>query len=138
MCRGSRCGGTHVTSREKDCTPEPERGDYERFEHYIGALREASEGKPVQVAIENMERKVNSLLCTPESVRELLDREPWLNLTLDVSHAMGTSVEEVHTYIDLCHERLANVHISCAEKGGCIFLPPDALIVQGYSGILTR
>jgi sugar phosphate isomerase/epimerase len=102
----------------------PSGADYERFEHYIGALREATEGKPVQVAIENMERKVNSLLCTPESVRELLDREPWLSFTLDVSHAMGTSVEEVHTYIDLCHERLANVHISCAENGR-MHLPPS-------------
>jgi Sugar phosphate isomerases/epimerases len=124
----------------------PSGADFERFEHYIRVLGEASAGKSVKVAMENMERKVNSLLCTPEDVRELLDREPWLYFTLDVSHAMGTSTEEVHTYIDLCHDRLANVHISRAEDGR-MHLPPGGnadiagilrhLDESGYTGTLT-
>jgi sugar phosphate isomerase/epimerase len=124
----------------------PSGADFERFELYIDVLRDASTGKSVQVSMENMERKVNSLLCTPEDVRDLLDREPWLSFTLDVSHAMGTSPEEVHTYIDLCHERLANVHISRAENGRMHLPPggsPDSAAVlrhldeTGYTGPLT-
>ena len=124
----------------------PSGADHERFSHYLETLKDASAGRAVKVAMENMERKVNSLLCAPESVREVLDREPWLYFTLDVSHAMGTSVEEVHTYIDLCHERLANVHISRAEDGR-MHLPPAGspditeilrhLDEVGYAGPLT-
>ena len=95
----------------------PSEADYRRFEYYMDRLEEASRGKDVQVAIENMERKINSLLCTPEAVRELLDREEWLGFTLDVSHAMGTSIEEVYTYLDLCHDRLSTIHMSRADNG---------------------
>jgi sugar phosphate isomerase/epimerase len=95
----------------------PSDADFRRFEYYMDRLEEASRGKGVTVSIENMERKINSLLCTPESVRELLDREEWLGFTLDVSHAMGASTEEVYTYLDLCHDRLSSIHLSRAENG---------------------
>jgi sugar phosphate isomerase/epimerase len=98
------------------------------------------------VAIENMEEKVNSLLCTPEGVRELLDKETWLFFTLDVSHAMGVSLDEVIRYIDLCHDRLVNIHLSRAN-GGSMHLPiegsPEIITVlhtlreYGYQGNLT-
>jgi sugar phosphate isomerase/epimerase len=120
--------------------------DYERFERYIGLLRSAIPGKRVRVSIENMERAVNSLLSRPEEVRELLDREPWLSFTLDVSHAMAYSVEEVTRFIDLCGDRLVNIHLSRSE-GGKTHLPLDgsprgravlrALAAAGYSGALT-
>ncbi|NYT17670.1 MAG: sugar phosphate isomerase/epimerase [Methanomicrobiales archaeon] len=102
----------------------PSAPDYRRFDHYIRKLDDAVQGKRVRVAIENMERKVNSLLCTPETVREILDQEPWLWFTLDVSHAMGESVEEVFSYIDLCADRLATVHLGKAD-GETMHLPVD-------------
>lgn len=91
--------------------------EFRRLSRYLGTLREASRGKRVRLALENMEKKVNFLLCSPEEMRELLDREPWLRFTLDVSHAMGTSIAEVNRYIDLCFHRLVNVHMSRASDG---------------------
>jgi sugar phosphate isomerase/epimerase len=98
------------------------------------------------VAIENMEKKVNSLLCTPDAVREILDREPWLSFTLDISHAMGVSMEEVAAYISLCGDRLVNVHLG-RSNGGTMHLPVDnnpgiATILSwlsdaGYKGVIT-
>lgn len=100
----------------------PSDADYRRFEHYIDALHGSSRGKSVCVAMENMERKVNSLLCTPQDVRELLDREPWLWFTLDVAHALKQSVEEVEAYIATCGDRIANVHVS-AVASNAVHLP---------------
>jgi sugar phosphate isomerase/epimerase len=89
---------------------------------------------------------VNSLLCTPEAVREILDREPWLSFTLDISHAMGVSMEEVAAYINLCGDRLVNVHLG-RSNGGTMHLPVDnntgiATILSwlsdaGYKGVIT-
>jgi sugar phosphate isomerase/epimerase len=95
----------------------PTNADYERFERFISALHDGVRDRAVRVAIENMEPTVNSLLCTPEGVRELLDREPWLSFTLDVAHARLVSEEEVRRYIDLCVDRLANVHFSSTVSG---------------------
>jgi len=90
----------------------PSLADFERFAHYIDALRETAGKSSVTIAMENMEPAVNSLLCTPERVRTLLDDEPWLMFTLDVSHALVHGDSEPARYIELCHDRLANVHIS--------------------------
>ena len=124
----------------------PSAADYERFGHLIDRMRCESRMSAVRVAIENMEVTVNSLLCTPEGVRELLDNEPWLFFTLDVSHAMGVSVDEVIRYIDLCHDRLVNIHLSRAN-GSSMHLPVEgnmeivtilhALREYGYNGNLT-
>jgi sugar phosphate isomerase/epimerase len=126
----------------------PGAPEYRRFERFLGLLREEAEvpGNQVRIAMENMERGVNSLLSRPEEVRELLDREPWLSFTLDVSHAMAHSVEEVTRFIDLCGDRLANIHFSRSE-GGKTHLPvegsPRARVVlralgnAGYAGPLT-
>ncbi|MFZ0006341.1 sugar phosphate isomerase/epimerase family protein [Methanoregula sp.] len=94
----------------------PGDADLARFDHYISALRDAALKDPLTVAIENMEPAVNSLICTPERMREVLDAEPWLRFTLDTSHALIASEEIVMEYIDLCSDRLANVHISRAEN----------------------
>jgi len=63
-------------------------------------------------------------------MREVLDREPWLKFTLDTSHALAASEETVMQYIDLCGDRLANVHISRAEQGRLHF-PLDRSPVIG-------
>jgi sugar phosphate isomerase/epimerase len=124
----------------------PSDADYRRFEHYIAELQRVARGKSVRVAMENMERKVNSLLCTPEDVRELLDREPWLCFTLDVAHALKQSVDEVEAYIGACGDRIANVHVSGVAPDA-IHLPVAGnediagiiaiLKQQGYDGNLT-
>ena len=124
----------------------PSAPEYERFEHFLDLLRAAASGRRVKVSMENMERAVNSILSRPSEMRELLDREPWLSFTLDVSHAMALSVEEVTDYIDICGDRLANIHLSRSEDEKT-HLPLDgnpraravlqALREAGYSESLT-
>ena len=106
----------------------PGDADRARFDHYMGALRAAALKDTVTVAIENMEPAINSLICTPERMREVLDAEPWLKFTLDTSHALAASEETVMQYIDLCADRLANVHISRAGNGR-LHLPLDRSLV---------
>jgi sugar phosphate isomerase/epimerase len=124
----------------------PSDADFKRFDHYIAVLRHAAHETAIKVGIENMEHIVNSLLCSPSGVRALLDNEPWLNFTLDVSHAMAGSPDEVYTYIELCADRLINVHLSRAEAKR-LHLPLDcsqdmarvigALRDCGYNGPIT-
>jgi len=124
----------------------PSGPDFRRFDHYLSVLCDRARGAEAMIAIENMEEKVNSLLCTPDAVRDLLDREPWLSFTLDVSHAMATSLETVGAYIELCSDRLAMVHLSLAQDG-TLHLPVDAspgiatilgwLSDAGFDGIIS-
>jgi sugar phosphate isomerase/epimerase len=118
------CGASVITVHPGRRTAKrpPSEPDYRRFEHYLMELSDAQKGKYVRVAIENMEEKINSLFSAPDAIRELLDREPWLSFTLDVSHAMGSGMDEVFTYIDLCADRMVNVHLGRAE-GGRMHLP---------------
>ncbi|MFA4825301.1 MAG: sugar phosphate isomerase/epimerase family protein [Methanoregula sp.] len=99
----------------------PSDADFVRFDHYISVLREAAAESHTKIGMENMEPIVNSLLCTPERVRELLDDEPWLFFTLDVAHAFSRSEAEALRYIELCHDRLINVHISRFDHGKAHF-----------------
>ncbi|MCX6688991.1 MAG: TIM barrel protein, partial [Methanoregula sp.] len=78
----------------------------------------------IRVAMENMEPAINALLSTPERMREVLDEEPWLDFTLDTSHALAGSEEIAMRYIELCADRLANVHISRIE-GKILHCPLD-------------
>jgi sugar phosphate isomerase/epimerase len=105
----------HPGKRTAKRRPSP--ADLKRFEHYIGLLREAAGKNRVTICMENMEPAVNSLLCTPAGVRALLDNEPWLFFTLDVSHALLKDEKEPARYIELCHDRLKNVHMSRVVKG---------------------
>jgi sugar phosphate isomerase/epimerase len=124
----------------------PGAADSARFEHYLSALRDAATHDSLKICMENMEPAVNTFLCTPERVRQLLDDEPWLFFTLDISHALAKSDEEPFRYIELCHDRLANVHLSRKEGKGLHF-PLDknplmanvmhALNDAGYAGPLT-
>jgi sugar phosphate isomerase/epimerase len=99
----------------------PSDADFVRFDRYVSALRDAAHGSPVRVGMENMEPVVNSLLCTPERMRELLDDEPWMFFTFDVAHALSASENEAIRYIELCHDRLINVHISRFDHGKAHF-----------------
>ena len=124
----------------------PSGADLERFDRYISALREEAKSHRLLVSMENMEPAVNSLLCTPQRVRELLDGEPWLSFTLDISHALAGRPEDCGDYIRLCGDRLANVHLSRAD-GKVLHLPLDnspamagvidAILDSGYNGPLT-
>jgi sugar phosphate isomerase/epimerase len=124
----------------------PGAADFTRFEHYLAALRDAAMHNSLKIGMENMEPAVNSFLCTPERVRQLLDDEPWLDFTLDTSHALAQSDDEPLRYIELCHDRLANVHIS-RKSGKTLHHPLDesplmatvmhALRDVKYSGPLT-
>lgn len=102
----------------------PGNADFARFDTYIETIRSTVLRNSLRVCMENMEPAVNSLLCTPERMRELLDAEPWIFFTLDVSHALAKSPEEPLRYIELCHDRLVNVHMSRAE-GKILHLPLD-------------
>jgi sugar phosphate isomerase/epimerase len=95
----------------------PSTADFKRFDHFVSALREVAMNNSIKIGMENMEPIVNSLLCTPERMRSLLDEEPWLFFTLDVAHAMAKSDDEPIRYIELCSDRLINVHISRFDRG---------------------
>ena len=124
----------------------PGNADFARFDQYIDTVRRTALRNSLKISMENMEPAINSLLCTPERMRELLDAEPWLYFTLDVSHALAKSEEEPLRYIELCHDRLANVHLSRAD-GKTLHLPLDrspvmatvmeALRDHRYGGSLT-
>ena len=112
---GAEVVTVHPGRRTAKRPPSPD--DYRRFDRLIAALREAASDVKVKIAIENMERKVNNFLSSPDAVRSLLDHEDWLWFTLDTSHAMGTSLAEVSKYVELCGDRLANVHLSRSSDG---------------------
>lgn len=124
----------------------PGEADFARFSRYISIVREAAMKDSLKVSVENMEPAVNTFLCTPERVRQLLDEEPWLSFTLDVAHALAQDTTEPMRYIELCGDRLANVHISYRD-GKTPHLPlnrkplmadvMEALKVIGYRGPLT-
>ncbi len=124
----------------------PSHEEYERLERFFTMLRTAAASSSVQIALENMEPKVNALLCSPEGMRELLDREPWCRFTLDLSHALAGSVETVYRYLEFCLDRMVNVHLSRIEAGK-LHLPLERddeirkILVHlrnlGYTGHLT-
>jgi sugar phosphate isomerase/epimerase len=125
----------------------PSTADFERFDRFIDSMHRVSDGSAVRVAMENMEPKVNALMSRPGEIRELLDREPWLAFTLDVSHAMSISVEEALLYVDLCGDRLVNVHLSVPGPAGSNHCLPSTspeifpfiryIVDRGYSGVMT-
>ena len=125
----------------------PSAYDFRRFEEYIDRLREAAGQTRGRVAIENLEPRVNALLSMADDAAEVLEREPWLWFTLDMGHAMMTSCDEVIRFIDLCIDRMANIHVSAIGGNGRPHHPihddPSAIRVlteladRGYDGYLT-
>jgi sugar phosphate isomerase/epimerase len=124
----------------------PSAYDFERFERYIARLRDAVRGRRVKVAIENLEPRINALLYTAEGTAEVLEREPWLSFTLDMGHAMMTSFDEAIRFIDLCSDRMVNVHVSALRNGRPHYPIHDdpaasrvlgELADRGYDGYLT-
>ena len=148
MVIASQLGSNIVTVHPGRRTAKrpPSDADFARFYYYVSVLHDAAKKNSVKIGMENMEPIVNSLLCTPERMRSLLDDEPWLFFTLDVAHAMATSENEAIRYIELCHDRLVNVHIS-RKAGKTLHHPLDesplmATVMQvlkdvKYSGPLT-
>ena len=126
---------------------DPSAYDYRRFEAYIAQIRDIAEETRVKVAIENLEPRGNAMLYKAEDAREVLDREPWLWFTLDMGHAMMASRGEVDRFIDLCIDRMVNVHVSALGANGRPHHPihddPAAqrvladLADRGYTGYLT-
>jgi sugar phosphate isomerase/epimerase len=103
---------------------QPGTADQVRFAHYLTVLRDAAQKNEIRVAMENMEPAINSFLSTPERMRSVLDEEPWLSFTLDTSHALAGSEEIAMRYIEICADRLVNVHISRIE-GKTLHCPLD-------------
>ncbi|MDN5339247.1 MAG: hypothetical protein PWQ30_356 [Euryarchaeota archaeon] len=147
MAERMRAAVVTVHPGKRTAKRQPSAYDYRRFEAYIARLREVAEGMRVKVAIENLEPRVNALLSTAEDTAEVLDREPWLWFTLDMGHAMMTSWDETIRFIDLCIERMVNVHVSALGGNGRPHHPihddQKALRVlaeladRGYGGYLT-
>jgi len=124
----------------------PSKADFERFGRYIAAVRGEVKTQAVRIAMENMEPLVNSLISTPSRMREVLDAEPWLSFTLDVSHALAGRPGDLDEYIRLCGDRLVNVHLSRAagkrqhlplEENPAMAAVIVSLADNGYTGPLT-
>lgn len=90
----------------------PSRADMHRFWIYMEAVEAASRGLSVAVAIENMEPRVNSLLSTPEAVRDTLDEYPHLSFTFDYAHACIGGGEMAEEFVRLNCDRIKNIHAS--------------------------
>ncbi len=124
----------------------PSAADYERFHNYIKRIKDSGASETIKIAIENMAPAINSLLADPEDLLDLLNKEKWLYFTLDTSHALSVSPDQVLRYISLCGHRLANVHLSYASEGSLhlalgnenIFKEIISEIIKsGYNGHLT-
>jgi len=124
----------------------PGRRDMERLRSYLNAVYEVQKRTGVVVCMENMEKKINALLTKPIWMRQLLDENPWLFFTFDVSHALADGLENALGFIETCGERIANVHLSGIE-GPKRHVPVagdptirkilEALVDLGYDGPLV-
>ncbi len=96
----------------------PSEMDYQRLEYYLDAVHTCMKDTGVPVAIENMEPKVNALLCAPDQMAETLENHPWLNFTLDTAHAAIGNADDLEDYINWFFDRIANIHVSAVGPGG--------------------
>ena len=123
----------------------PGRRDMVRLRAYLDAVYEVQQRTGVVVCMENMEKKINALLTTPFWMKCLLDENPWLFFTFDVSHALADGLENALSFIDTCGNRIANVHLSGVQDTKChvpVAGDPDiktileTLADRGYDGSL--
>lgn len=122
------------------------KADLERLSRYLDEIRSAASSTGVRVSLENMEKRVNSVISTPADMRGILDEYPFLWFTFDIAHALLESEKTALKFIECCYDRIANIHAS-----GCnadyVHIPvsrdESALNVLmhlnelGYEGVIT-
>ncbi len=119
--------------------------DKKRLARYLAEVRGCAASAGIPVALENMEKKVNSLLPAPSDFISLLQAEPWLSFTLDTAHTFNGGKGEATEYIEHLHSRIAVVHVSafidgrmhCRAKDNAEVANVLTLLAEyGYSGPL--
>ncbi len=95
----------------------PERKDLERFHEYLEICTDFAHFKGVDISIENLEKKVNSLYWSPEQIKKLLD-EFGLYLTLDTTHAFKSDFSLPKKFVLQLSDRIINIHLSYFGKMG--------------------
>ena len=120
--------------------------DFNRFTHYLDEIRSAASQTGIRISIENMEKRVNSIIGTPAEMRNVLDEYPFLWFTFDIAHALLESEKTALKFIECCHERIANVHASGC-KADAVHIPVSMdesareilghLNDSGYDGVIT-
>jgi len=96
----------------------PSEMDYRRLEYYLDSVHACMKDAGVPVAIENMEPKINALLCSPDQMAETLENHSWLYFTLDTAHAAIGNANDLEDYINNFFDRIANIHVSAVGPGG--------------------
>jgi len=96
----------------------PSEMDYRRLEYYLDSVHTCMKDSGVPVAIENMEPKINALLCSPDQMTETLENHSWLYFTLDTAHATIGNANDLEDYINHFFDRIANIHVSAVGPGG--------------------
>ncbi len=91
--------------------------DKKRLAHYLSAVTTCAASAGMVVALENMERTVNSLLPAPYDLISLLEREKWLSFTLDIAHTFTGNNGDAAEYIRHLSDRIAVVHVSAYKNG---------------------
>ena len=124
----------------------PTETDYRRLNHMLDSIAPIAEKSKVKVSIENMEPKVNALVCTPAELFLILDERDWISCTLDVCHVSSQGVSVLSEFLDGVGSRLVNIHLSGAA-GGTMHLPSygnpwadealGAVMNSGYDGLIT-
>lgn len=121
--------------------------DYSRLTHLLEEIESVSIGSSCMVAIENMEPKINALLCTPEQMTACLDTYPWLYCTIDICHTLVQGDSSVtKDFIDRCQGRIANIHLSRPGSSGLHQATANDPVIEdilwyikdtGYNGLIT-
>lgn len=88
-----------------------------RLAHHLSEVHICASSAGIPVALENMERKINSLLPAPCDLISLLEKEKWLSFTLDVAHTFTGDSNDAAEYIDNLSDRIAVVHVSAYSNG---------------------
>lgn len=103
----------------------PGERDKKRLCYYLQRVKNAQDKKKIKVAIENMQPKVNALLYSTETLKEILENETWLYFTFDIAHAIQNSKKEAIKFVDLFFEKIENIHVSGTEGKKTHTLPKN-------------
>lgn len=119
--------------------------DLKRLEHYLTEVKTCAASADIPIALENMEKKINSLFPAPYDLISLLERETWLSFTLDIAHTFTGNPGDAAEYIEHLCNRIAVVHVSAVIDGRMHCRTKDnqdvahiltLLAENGYSGPL--